>query len=832
MDDMVLPNDFFQREGLHVQNLWTTGIVPYEYDPAVPQNDRDTMRDAMDVLEAVCGIRFAPRWLGANDYVEIVVSTDPGGASWSEVGMRGGRQRIGVAPGFDRFGLVHELMHTLGYHHEHQRPDRDTYVTINTQNIAAGRASQFTIINEAIFGGYDYDSLMHYSAWAFSNGGGPTISAPQPIGNRNHVSDLNGGMLRTHYGAPNVPDISSTLPYALPLAPVADQPITIFGDTFYKPYAGFNNTNRGSEVLFNGMLLSNVTVVDNHTINAVIPASMLQSPGSFPLVVRNPQPGSFPAMTSTPLNLNIPMAASNTSWWSTATGFGETIAITGDLNLGTQREVLVANPGNGSTIFGTVYVMSPETGAPIATIPDPSSYVAGQFGRGLADLGDVDNDPNGLSDFAIGSPGANFGQGRVTIHRGSAPIGSTIRTLSNPPGSVLNFGWAIANVGDLDGDNVDDLAVGAPGFSNQSNAVHLYDGATGAYKYSIQEILNDSFGQSLAYIGGGRLAIGAPLATTTAGSQAGSVSLYQLGNTSATQVWSTVRGFAGTRFGWDLAPAGDVNGDGLLDVAITAPRAGLPGANTPSVMIYSGNASQIQNPLTFFSLPAVPFGPTAMQVANIGDTDGDGLEDLAITDYDDIFVLAMDTPVLTQLAMIPGTSAGVVGGWRGDLAGEKDIFSTGSINLVSGAPANTSGTTLRGFVQIQPVAASRYIGEGCAVTAPAPQLLGTARPVLGQTYSCQVTNQYTAPGSYLVGLLIDFGPPVAAPFGNCTLYVRLGQAQTAGTQVLQPGLANNFNIAIPSTLGSFQTFVLQAAIFDPVGNIDATNGQVMRTGSL
>jgi hypothetical protein len=31
--------------------------------------------------------------------------------------------------------VVHELVHTIGLMHEHQRPDRDEYISLNTNNI-------------------------------------------------------------------------------------------------------------------------------------------------------------------------------------------------------------------------------------------------------------------------------------------------------------------------------------------------------------------------------------------------------------------------------------------------------------------------------------------------------------------------------------------------------------------------------------------------------------------------------------------------------------------------------------------------------------------------
>lgn len=61
----------------------------------------------------------------------------------------------------------------------HSAHDRDAYIIINTKNVNdSSKANFFKISNIEVshFGTtYDYDSVMHYGAFAYSNNGQPTI---------------------------------------------------------------------------------------------------------------------------------------------------------------------------------------------------------------------------------------------------------------------------------------------------------------------------------------------------------------------------------------------------------------------------------------------------------------------------------------------------------------------------------------------------------------------------------------------------------------------------------------------------------------------------------
>ncbi|XP_020806072.1 seminal metalloprotease 1 [Drosophila serrata] len=88
-----------------------------------------------------------------------------------------------IGKGCFRIGsIMHELLHSLGFEHQHVSQNRDEYVRIEWENIDKNQFTNFINEDDTThwhnFGeAYDYNSVMHYLPMAFSKNGQPTIVA-------------------------------------------------------------------------------------------------------------------------------------------------------------------------------------------------------------------------------------------------------------------------------------------------------------------------------------------------------------------------------------------------------------------------------------------------------------------------------------------------------------------------------------------------------------------------------------------------------------------------------------------------------------------------------
>lgn len=282
--------------------LWPNRIVPYDFDSGVTAAQQAVFLAAMTAWQnsypGVTTISFQPR-NGQAGYLHMVVA-NPGfvGGSTSSVGYNGGQVTMTVhSNAVATFLIAHELGHALGLWHEQARNDRDTYVTIATGNILNGYASQFAKASpQSIFGPYDYDSIMHYFACAFSVcdgvNGDPSCSCPSAscdtiqvvspyntswacnIGQQNHLSAMDQRSMAFLYGPPN-------WVFLYPLSGSTQS------GAFQQPYltmAQANSSTPSGSTLWVGpgtYSAAGLTITTPMTIKAAIADLQLQSDGSL-----------------------------------------------------------------------------------------------------------------------------------------------------------------------------------------------------------------------------------------------------------------------------------------------------------------------------------------------------------------------------------------------------------------------------------------------------------------------------------------------------------------------------------------------------------------------
>ncbi len=335
------------------------------------------------------------------------------------------------------------------------------------------------------------------------------------------------------------------------------------------------------------------------------------------------------------------------------------------------------------------------------------------FGTAVANIGDINDD--GVTDLAVGAYGDNdsgadagavyvlFMDTDGTLDAAAGESGAGWTKISATSGGGVGaldpndwFGTAVAGIGDLNGDGVEDMVVGS---------------------------VNDISSQGSVYV-----------VFLDADGTMDDVTEYQkitdgIGGMSS----SVLEAF--DNFGWSVANIGDLNGDGVTDIAVGTTGDGDGGSSRGAVYILfldtdgtldatagvSGSGyTKISDTAGDFSAVLDDGDSFGAGVAGIGDLNGDGVEDLVATATGDgdggssrgaVYVLFLDTDGSLDAA------AGVSGaGWTkisdtegsftgtiadGDTFGSSvgvlgDLNSDGVTDLIVGMQGDDAGTDDKG----------------------------------------------------------------------------------------------------------------------------------------
>ncbi|MCG2615968.1 M12 family metallopeptidase [Terrimonas sp. NA20] len=164
----------FQSTNTDGGYIWPKGDVPVKIDLSMKNETTERGSNlysnavkAIDLLNAETNLRLVA-YKGQRDYIRIMFSPEKGFGGLSPVGRRGGEQIVYITRYSTTQTIVHELLHSLGFWHEQNRPDRDQYISIDTNKVKPEFRYAFQIEPGITNTPYDYNSVMHYNQYSFA----------------------------------------------------------------------------------------------------------------------------------------------------------------------------------------------------------------------------------------------------------------------------------------------------------------------------------------------------------------------------------------------------------------------------------------------------------------------------------------------------------------------------------------------------------------------------------------------------------------------------------------------------------------------------------------
>jgi hypothetical protein len=366
--------------------------------------------------------------------------------------------------------------------------------------------------------------------------------------------------------------------------------------------------------------------------------------------------------------------------------YGFSVGTAGDVNGDGYADVIVGAPGYTTIQIseGRIYVYHGSASglSPIPAWIYDGVDIEGQVGISVGTAGDVNGD--GLSDVIIGGwsprgehPESQYPPFNMAIVFLGSPTGVSSLSTSLGGGQQMGgrFGSSVGAAGDVNGDGYSDVIVGS-------------------YQYDNGE---SDEGRAFVYLGSGSGVTSGP-------------------------AWTAESNQVDAHFGYSVGTAGDVNGDGYSDVIVGAPNYSAGQAGEGRVYVYLGSASGLAVSPAWLADGELTGAGYGYSVATAGDVNGDGFADIILGAPSYTHVGPNDGRAAVYLGSVSGLSlfpAWVRNSQDGSRFGTSvatagDVNADGYAEIIVGAPAYDA-------TQLDEGRAFVYYGNGGAGTSVRPQ---------------------------------------------------------------------------------------------------------------
>jgi len=327
--------------------------------------------------------------------------------------------------------------------------------------------------------------------------------------------------------------------------------------------------------------------------------------------------------------------------------FGFSVSDAGDVNGDGFGDVIIGAPlfDNGQSDEGAVFIYHGSVAGLTAPLIIESDHENAELGKSVANAGDTNGD--GYDDVIVGAVYFSNGQlyeGAAFIFYGSpSGINANAKTTLEINQANAWFGRSVDGAGDVNGDGYGDVLVGATEYDNNEEnegAVFLFHGSQTGININPAQMFECNNGAAhLGYAVAGAgdvnadgfddILLGAPLFTNQQSNEGAAFLYYGSQQAGLANPVVFEGDLADAQMGFSVSSAGDINGDGFIDILIGSPNFTVNQNSKGAAFAYYGSADGVSPSIkAMLSIDQLASFGTA--VSSAGDVNSDGYGDVIL----------------------------------------------------------------------------------------------------------------------------------------------------------------------------------------------------------